>query len=92
MDRLLWVFLEHLVYHVSSEHGTLVEIGWIVHQAALIPFFYIGKLLFAYSISAWTKFLSRLWQEGTEANTFGSVINLSTGKPRNYAFVETTFE
>ena len=58
----------------------------------LIPFFYIGKLLFAYSISAWTKFISRLWQEGTEANTFGSVINLSTGKPRNYAFVETTFE
>ena len=34
MDRLLWVFLEHLVYHASSEHGTLVEIGWRVHQAA----------------------------------------------------------
>ena len=34
MDRLLWGFLEHLVYHASSEHGTIVEIGWREHQAA----------------------------------------------------------
>ena len=41
MDRLLWVFLEHLVYHASSEHGTMVEIGRRVHQAAHTLFAYL---------------------------------------------------
>ena len=40
MDHLLWVFLEHLVYHASSEHGTLVEIGQRVHQAVHTLFAY----------------------------------------------------